>query len=156
MPYSDPAVSFLMLFTVCSNMEALLKHLGNPGRYHLLIATLFAITWWSVSLGNVSMTFYGFTPNYTCDAEKMLSEGGAGSLRNRGYWYLNDTNDPCEFTITNGNTSESLACSQWNFETRNGKDASIVTDVSSFNICLTKPLTSPPHHISACDGQETP
>lgn len=119
-------------------MEQILTKLGDPGRYHIVIATMFAITWWSVCLGNVSMAFYGFTPKYTCDVGHNSTDnemlGSDLSLCN-----FTISEDQCSYTVHNceyGEGKREQPCRRWKYETDGSDTRTIATEVSA--ICATQ------------------
>lgn len=135
-------------------MDKILKQLGNPGIYHFIIAALLAITWWSVALGNVAMTFYGITPTYVCDVsgegnltfdqlnntlQTTYTEDESTVRRHRRDAVTVPVNrlviaeDQCSYTILDGESSNSTyKCTKWLYNDShvNGKLNTITTEVS--------------------------
>lgn len=123
-------------------MEQILEKLGSPGRYHCIIGVLFAITWWSVTLGNVSFTFYGYTPKYTCNSPGIADQKTLNNELDRNdslpviYKYNNQTitvaKDQCSYNVTSvSNLSSIHGCKEWSFDDEGRGTKTIVTDVSS-------------------------
>lgn len=109
-------------------MEQILEKLGDPGRYHVIIACMFAITWWSVCFGTVSYAFYGFTPNYTCDITNSLDNANVSHMYQPiDNWNISVSKDQCNFTI-NGST---LLCNSWWYDDEGRGTHTIVTQVSA-------------------------
>lgn len=116
-----------------------MEKLGAPGRYHCIIGILFAITWWSVTLGTVSFTFYGYTPNFTCNtpghADGITQNHGFNTTLVMTYRYNNETvtiaEDQCSYNVTTAsNKTSSKRCKAWSFDDEGRGTKTIVTDVS--------------------------
>lgn len=123
-------------------MEKILEKLGDPGLYHVLIACLFAITWWSVTLGNVSMAFSGFTPNHTCDVaasaklnnhSHLLFPNSAlvGNSSPTHNFTVSTAKDQCFYTL-NGDwegNGKAQPCHKWLFDDEHRGTVTITTEV---------------------------
>lgn len=130
-------------------MEQILERLGNPGKYHVLIVCLFAITWWSVTLGTVSMAFYGHEPQKSCNVgDSLRSEFGLDSdanvtaiANNTGYRWRDGSNitvidKQCSYRVLDENgTSAEYQCRSWTYDDEGRGTATVTSDVSYFIGC---------------------
>ncbi|XP_067931630.1 organic cation transporter protein-like isoform X2 [Watersipora subatra] len=80
-------------------MEEILEKFGNPGKYHILIAIMLSITWWSVCLGTVAMSFYGTTPNYTCDIEFSIKLNNETFSSDVSLLNITESEDHCSYAL---------------------------------------------------------
>lgn len=133
-----------------------MKELGEPGRFHIVVCTLLAITWWSVALGNTSMTFYGFTPDKSCVIEGAgdISQLINGSLvvpefnaeqikRQRrstdllkvaddgSVWNVTISQDQCTYNLTDGISTSQHKCNKWTYDKEDERQNTIATEVSN-------------------------
>lgn len=105
-------------------MEQILEKLGRPGTYHCLIGMLFAITWWSVTLGNVSMAFYGFTPQHNCSVPALADQNNSSHAV-----VTSVAADQCSYNITRSNMTESHKCTAWVYDDEGRGTITVSTEV---------------------------
>lgn len=122
-------------------MDQILKMLGRPGVYHILVVALLAVTWWSIALGNTAMTFYGFTPKFRCEIPQHNESGnaityeGGGDDQSETVSLLSNitvSEDQCNYTLRlhTGETSVHR-CSSWTYDTDHDNLKTIATEVST-------------------------
>jgi len=120
-------------------MEIILEALGDPGRYHVLITCMFAVTWWSMTFGAISMAFYGEPLKIKCNVPSRhisYSPNELPYLENSSVPFTNISmaKDECSYNITsvtNGTvTHSSHQCDSWTYLDGGREISNIVTEVS--------------------------